>query len=58
MKNILCLSLLFFSHFMLTQEYHVAKNGDDLNPGTKDKPFLTITFLLQKTGISNLMVRV
>ena len=42
MKNILYISLLFFSNLILTQDYHVAKNGDDSNPGTKDKPFLTI----------------
>ena len=43
MKNILYISLLFFSNLILTQDYHVAKNGDDSNPGTKDKPFLTIS---------------
>ena len=43
MKNILYLSVLFFSNLILTQDYHVAKNGDDSNPGTKDKPFLTIS---------------
>ena len=42
MKNILYISLLFFSNLILTQDYHVAKNGDDSNPGTKEKPFLTI----------------
>jgi len=43
MKNILYISLLFFSNLILTQDYHVAKNGDDSNPGTKDRPFLTIS---------------
>ena len=43
MKNILYISVLFFSNLVLTQNYHVAKNGDDFNPGTNEKPFLTIS---------------
>ena len=43
MKNIIYIFLLFFTNFVLTQSYHVAKNGDDLNPGTKERPFLTIS---------------
>ena len=39
MKNILYISL-FFSNLILTQDYHVAKNG--FNPGTKDS-LLTIS---------------
>ena len=27
---------------MNTRIYHVAKQGDDKNPGTREKPFLTI----------------
>ena len=43
MKNILYISVLFFSNLVITQNYHVAKNGDDFNPGTKEEPFLTIS---------------
>ena len=31
------------SLFLIAQEYHVAKNGNDSNNGTLESPFLTIS---------------
>ena len=31
------------SFFLISQEYHVAKNGNDSNDGTLESPFLTIS---------------
>ncbi|MBO6045536.1 MAG: DUF1565 domain-containing protein, partial [Bacteroidales bacterium] len=45
MKNLLTLTLALFMGLAAghAEEYHVAKGGSDLNPGTKDAPFLTIS---------------
>lgn len=43
MKKILYISLsAVFCTFAQAADYHVAKSGSNANPGTKDKPFLTI----------------
>ena len=43
MKPVTILLLYFFLCINLSaKEYHVAKSGNDKNPGTRDKPFLTI----------------
>ncbi len=43
MKKIQLLLIAIILGFTLSaKEYHVAKSGFDKNPGTKDKPFLTI----------------
>ncbi len=34
--------LMTFCMFIHATEYHVAKKGNDINPGTAEKPFLTI----------------
>ena len=45
MKNQLTILLALFLVLASgsAEEYHVAKGGSDLNPGTKDAPFLTIS---------------
>ena len=40
---IILLALLLVSIAGYATEYHVAKNGSDLNPGTAEAPFLTIS---------------
>ncbi|MFW6290468.1 MAG: right-handed parallel beta-helix repeat-containing protein, partial [Mariniphaga sp.] len=43
MKRILLYTFIFLSCIkMSATEYHVAKTGSDNNPGTSEKPFLTI----------------
>jgi alpha-N-arabinofuranosidase len=43
MKKIQLLLIAIILGFTLSaKEYHVAKTGNDKNPGTKDKPLLTI----------------
>ena len=37
------LSFVYAVCFLSAEEYHVSKTGSDLNPGTKDAPFLTIS---------------
>ncbi|MEL7119132.1 MAG: hypothetical protein AAFO07_06825, partial [Bacteroidota bacterium] len=51
MKNkvLLTLFLLLFQAALYGQQYYVATNGDDANPGTFEQPFATIDF-----GISQL----
>ena len=39
----LLLALFLGSVACYAEEYHVAKNGSDLNPGTAQAPFLTIS---------------
>ncbi|MBQ6043901.1 MAG: DUF1565 domain-containing protein, partial [Bacteroidales bacterium] len=45
MKNLSTLIIALFLGLTVghAEEYHVAKSGSDLNPGTKDAPFLTIS---------------
>ncbi|MBO6045738.1 MAG: DUF1565 domain-containing protein, partial [Bacteroidales bacterium] len=45
MKNLSTIIIALFLGLTAgyAEEYHVAKNGSDLNPGTKDAPFLTIS---------------
>ena len=31
-----------FAQFVVAAEFHVATNGSDANPGTKEKPFATL----------------
>lgn len=42
-KLVLCIVLFFFTCFTFSQEYHVSKDGDDSNNGTKEFPFKTIS---------------
>ena len=44
MKSIIVLTLFVISAILTanSREYHVAKNGNDKNEGTKESPFLTI----------------
>lgn len=37
------LSFVYAVCILSAEEYHVSKTGSDLNPGTKDAPFLTIS---------------
>jgi len=42
-KNLSIILVFFVMHSAIfAKDYHVAKNGDDRNPGTAEKPFLTI----------------
>ena len=34
---------VFMSHFLVSQEFHVSKRGNDNNSGTKKSPFKTIS---------------
>ena len=40
----LCLLVLYLAGFLSlnAKDYYVSKDGDDANPGTFEKPFLTI----------------
>jgi hypothetical protein len=42
-KMILISFFVFLSHVIYGSEFYVAKNGNDANPGTKDKPFATFS---------------
>ena len=39
MKGLLTLSLLAFFSIVSAETYYVAPDGDDQNPGTKEKPW-------------------
>ena len=37
-----CILLLLASGSLFAADFHVATNGDDKNPGTQEKPFVTL----------------
>jgi len=40
---VICLAVIPVCHSLIASEFYVAPNGDDQNPGTRKKPFATIS---------------